>query len=104
MSKLWSHAIAQAGPSVNPDLAEALSRRYGKSKLIVLALRSGNFAIFGADHQIVSLLAPEELLPETLRTLAIEAENNVSVQISKSRLGEPKKQSLSSDLSIEDII
>jgi hypothetical protein len=60
MDKLWSHSIAQQPTAASADELDALSRRYSQAAVIVLPLASGNFAVFGNDRQLISIVFEDQ--------------------------------------------
>jgi hypothetical protein len=52
---------ANADPSHNPDVQEALSRRYAPEALTLLRLRSGNIALFaGMPRDLITIISATE--------------------------------------------
>jgi len=85
-------------PITDPDTQEALSIRYSNSTVLIVPLRSGNFAIFGRDFQLHTIL---DEAPSTSDLRRISAE--LQVKLSRRRAeeafyGAPDDKTLARDL------
>lgn len=94
-------------PGCEPDLLtwikdeqEALSLRYESAQILLLALSSGRWALFGRDFQLIEIT--EELDPNYLRQLS-EDQNNAAAQrrmMASLIGGEPSDRQLARDLAV----
>jgi len=65
-------------PVTNPDVQEALSLRYGNNLIMMLPLKSGRVAIFGADRVLYDIIDPiAGLYIEDLREISITLYNRL---------------------------
>jgi hypothetical protein len=85
-------------PTTNPDVQEALSRRYGNSALLVVPLSSGNFAIFAQDHQLERIMDRDDCIPENFEYASREAAKRLTIAKAARFYGEPGDQDLARDL------
>lgn len=56
---------ALPSPAHNPDIQEALSLRYSDNAIVVLQLRSGNFAIFNNTRELCGVVESLDRWPPT---------------------------------------
>lgn len=107
MTKLWSHAAAQALsqlPSGSPewlDLQEALSWRYGGRSLIILPLSSGHWAIFKRDFQALAI-TDELPTAEEFRQMSRESHDETRAKASVLREA-PTGSAKSTTMKAEDL-
>lgn len=85
-------------PAANPDVQEALSRRYGAAALVVVPLSSGNFGLFDRSNILLRVLDREDLTPENLEFSSHEGALRLSVAAAANFYGEPSDRALARDL------
>jgi hypothetical protein len=93
-------------PTTNPDVQEALSRRYGNAGLYILPLRSGTVAIFKRDMSLHDIIDPGELaefdyLLELSRDFDVELTQRAKHASAARFYGEPGDRDLARDLKRE---
>lgn len=63
------------------DQQEAKSHKYGNTAIIILPLRSGNFALFGIDRDGLRILSPTELTADFIRDFALVQSHRIGTNI-----------------------
>lgn len=84
--------MSDLNPTTNPDVQEALSRRYGNETIILMVLKSNRIALFDRQFTLQAILE-ETPRVEDLKRLALECETSVKRQLKQAEAnrfyGEP---------------